>query len=54
MHFFYRIKYLTFVYCYTDYARLFAVQITRTAKDIDSLIDSLPTDETTAEVQVST
>jgi hypothetical protein len=36
----------------TDFAHLFATLIARTAKDIDVLIDSLPSEESTAELQV--
>ncbi|NXY87418.1 MED21 polymerase, partial [Alcedo cyanopectus] len=36
------------------YAQLFAALIARTAKDIDVLIDSLPSEESTAALQVST
>jgi mediator of RNA polymerase II transcription subunit 21 len=35
-----------------DYAQLFSTLITRCAKDIDHLIDSLPSDESSQEVQV--
>ncbi|CAG9809959.1 unnamed protein product [Chironomus riparius] len=35
-----------------DYAQLFATIITRCAKDIDQLIDSLPNDESSPELQV--
>ncbi|XP_076312559.1 mediator complex subunit 21 isoform X2 [Tachypleus tridentatus] len=35
-----------------DYAQLFATLIARTAKDIDVLIDSLPSDESSPELQV--
>lgn len=36
-----------------DYAHLFAVQIARTAKDIDAVIESLPNDEQSLELQVA-
>lgn len=35
-----------------DYPQLFAQLIARTAKDIDILIDSLPSEESTPELQV--
>uniref|UniRef100_A0A3P8WNW6 Mediator of RNA polymerase II transcription subunit 21 n=1 Tax=Cynoglossus semilaevis TaxID=244447 RepID=A0A3P8WNW6_CYNSE len=35
-----------------EYAQLFAALIARTAKDVDVLIDSLPSEESTAAVQV--
>ncbi|NXW00966.1 MED21 polymerase, partial [Fregetta grallaria] len=35
----------------TSYAQLFAALIARTAKDIDVLIDSLPSEESTAALQ---
>uniref|UniRef100_A0A8C5WNW1 Mediator of RNA polymerase II transcription subunit 21 n=1 Tax=Laticauda laticaudata TaxID=8630 RepID=A0A8C5WNW1_LATLA len=35
-----------------EYAQLFAALIARTAKDIDVLIDSLPSEESTATLQV--
>ncbi|KAG5672392.1 hypothetical protein PVAND_002523 [Polypedilum vanderplanki] len=35
-----------------DYAQLFSQLITRYAKDIDQLIDSLPSDESSQELQV--
>ncbi|CAG2122022.1 unnamed protein product [Medioppia subpectinata] len=35
-----------------DFAQLFATLIARTAKDIDVLIDSLPNEESTPELQV--
>ncbi|XP_077325206.1 mediator of RNA polymerase II transcription subunit 21 isoform X2 [Lithobates pipiens] len=35
-----------------EYAQLFAALIARTAKDIDVLIDSLPSEESTAALQV--
>lgn len=35
-----------------DYAQLFSTLITRCAKDIDHLIDSLPNDESSQELQV--
>lgn len=37
-----------------EYAQLFAALIARTAKDVDVLIDSLPSEESTAALQVST
>ena len=37
----------------SDHAQLFAQLIARTAKDIDILIDSLPSEESSAELQVS-
>lgn len=39
------------VFC-AEYAQLFAALIARTAKDIDVLIDSLPSEESTAALQV--
>lgn len=36
-----------------DYAALFATLITRTAKDIDTLIESLPSEESSQELQVA-
>ncbi|XP_014677693.1 PREDICTED: mediator of RNA polymerase II transcription subunit 21-like [Priapulus caudatus] len=36
-----------------DYAELFAKLIARTAKDIDILVDSLPSEESSAELQVA-
>ncbi|KAL7295234.1 hypothetical protein TKK_0011442 [Trichogramma kaykai] len=36
-----------------DYAALFATLITRCAKDIDTLIDSLPNEESSVELQVA-
>lgn len=36
----------------TEYAQLFAALIARTAKDVDVLIDSLPSEESTAALQV--
>lgn len=38
---------------YLEYAQLFAALIARTAKDVDVLIDSLPSEESTAALQVS-
>lgn len=38
----------------SEYAQLFAALIARTAKDVDVLIDSLPSEESTAALQVST
>ncbi len=35
-----------------EYAQLFAALIARTAKDVDVLIDSLPSEESTAALQV--
>ena len=37
---------------FTDYAAMFAKLIARTAKDIDVLIDSLPSEESSLELQV--
>lgn len=37
----------------TDYPSLFAQQIVRTAKEIDVLIDSLPSEESTPELQAA-
>lgn len=37
----------------SEYAQLFAALIARTAKDVDVLIDSLPSEESTAALQVS-
>lgn len=51
-----RIIHLCFVFrdlC-LEYAQLFAALIARTAKDVDVLIDSLPSEESTAALQVST
>jgi mediator of RNA polymerase II transcription subunit 21 len=39
-------------HCSLEYAQLFAALIARTAKDIDVLIDSLPSEESTAALQV--
>lgn len=39
-------------YVFTEYAQLFAALIARTAKDVDVLIDSLPSEESTAALQV--
>lgn len=36
----------------TDYALTFAKLISRTAKDVDTLIDSLPSEESSLKVQV--
>ena len=36
----------------SDYAAMFAKLIARTAKDIDVLIDSLPSEESSLELQV--
>ncbi len=41
-------------FLYIEYAQLFAALIARTAKDVDVLIDSLPSEESTAALQVST
>lgn len=38
----------------SEYAQLFAALIARTAKDVDVLIDSLPSEESTAALQVRT
>lgn len=43
-----------FFYLNPEYAQLFAALIARTAKDVDVLIDSLPSEESTAALQVST
>ena len=37
----------------SDHKKLFATLIARNAKDIDVLIDSLPSEESSAELQVS-
>lgn len=37
----------------TDYAHLFATLIARCAKDIDVLIESLPNEDSSTELQVS-
>lgn len=37
-----------------EYAQLFATLIARTAKDVDVLIDSLPSEESTSALQVRT
>ncbi|KFV49255.1 Mediator of RNA polymerase II transcription subunit 21, partial [Gavia stellata] len=42
---------LTFLF--KEYAQLFAALIARTAKDIDVLIDSLPSEESTAALQAA-
>ncbi|NWS98784.1 MED21 polymerase, partial [Mionectes macconnelli] len=39
--------------CFPEYAQLFAALIARTAKDIDVLIDSLPSEESTAALQAA-
>ncbi|NXI50683.1 MED21 polymerase, partial [Chloroceryle aenea] len=39
--------------CFQEYAQLFAALIARTAKDIDVLIDSLPSEESTAALQAA-
>ncbi len=36
-----------------DFAQLFAIQIARTARDIDAVIESLPNDEQSLELQVT-
>lgn len=46
--------YSFFKYLHLEYAQLFAALIARTAKDVDVLIDSLPSEESTAALQVST
>lgn len=38
---------------YADYPALFAKLIARTAKDIDVLIESLPSEESSLELQVT-
>lgn len=43
------LKYFLFL---TDYALTFAKLISRTAKDVDTLIDSLPSEESSLKVQV--
>ncbi|NXF90559.1 MED21 polymerase, partial [Eubucco bourcierii] len=43
---------LTFLF-FKEYAQLFAALIARTAKDIDVLIDSLPSEESTAALQAA-
>ncbi|KFW07369.1 Mediator of RNA polymerase II transcription subunit 21, partial [Eurypyga helias] len=43
---------LTFFF-FKEYAQLFAALIARTAKDIDVLIDSLPSEESTAALQAA-
>ena len=47
------IVFIIFFLC-PEYAQLFAALIARTAKDVDVLIDSLPSEESTAALQVST
>lgn len=37
---------------HAEYAQLFATLIARTAKDVDVLIDSLPSEESTSALQV--
>lgn len=37
---------------HSEYAQLFATLIARTAKDVDVLIDSLPSEESTSALQV--
>ncbi|NXI63073.1 MED21 polymerase, partial [Anseranas semipalmata] len=44
---------LTCFYSFKEYAQLFAALIARTAKDIDVLIDSLPSEESTAALQAA-
>ncbi|NXI39297.1 MED21 polymerase, partial [Galbula dea] len=44
---------LTFLSPSQEYAQLFAALIARTAKDIDVLIDSLPSEESTAALQAA-
>lgn len=41
------------LFLFLEYAQLFAALIARTAKDVDVLIDSLPSEESTAALQVS-
>lgn len=43
---------MTYVSFYVEYAQLFATLIARTAKDVDVLIDSLPSEESTSALQV--
>lgn len=47
------IVYNYFLIYYADYAALFATLIARCAKDIDTLIDSLPSEESSQELQVA-
>ena len=42
-----------FIYMITDHAALFAQLIARTAKDMDVLIDSLPSEDSSPELQVT-
>ncbi|KFP42541.1 Mediator of RNA polymerase II transcription subunit 21, partial [Chlamydotis macqueenii] len=42
-----------FFFFFKEYAQLFAALIARTAKDIDVLIDSLPSEESTAALQAA-
>ncbi|ETE64893.1 Mediator of RNA polymerase II transcription subunit 21, partial [Ophiophagus hannah] len=42
-----------FFIAFIEYAQLFAALIARTAKDIDVLIDSLPSEESTATLQAA-
>ncbi|NWZ31828.1 MED21 polymerase, partial [Asarcornis scutulata] len=44
---------LTLFNSFKEYAQLFAALIARTAKDIDVLIDSLPSEESTAALQAA-
>lgn len=46
--------YNLYFYLNPEYPQLFAALIARTAKDVDVLIDSLPSEESTAALQVST
>lgn len=43
---------MTHISFYLEYAQLFATLIARTAKDVDVLIDSLPSEESTSALQV--
>ncbi|NWI66377.1 MED21 polymerase, partial [Todus mexicanus] len=45
--------FLFFSFFFKEYAQLFAALIARTAKDIDVLIDSLPSEESTAALQAA-
>ena len=38
---------------FIDFAQIFAIQIARTARDIDAVIESLPNDEQSLELQVN-
>ena len=40
------------IFIFADYALTFAKLIARTAKDVDSLVDSLPSEESSLKVQV--